>query len=84
MARRLCGEGSCPPVLGHGVPGAVWGLGQLRGAVDAGQVRVSSSLGRAARARDEREFTPSAGLANLVGQYEWVGRESRHGMSSLR
>jgi glycosyltransferase involved in cell wall biosynthesis len=47
-------------------------------------VRAPSSLGQAARARYEREFTPSAGLANLVAQYRRVIEESRRGAQTVR
>jgi glycosyltransferase involved in cell wall biosynthesis len=54
-------------------------------AVALGQiVRAPSSLGQAARARYEREFTPSAGLANLVAQYQSVIEESRRGAQTVR
>lgn len=54
-------------------------------AVALGQiVRAPSSLGQAARARYEREFTPSVGLANLVAQYQRVIEESRHDAQTVR
>lgn len=47
-------------------------------------VRAPSSLGRAARECYEREFTPAAGLANLLANYHRVIEEDRRGAQAVR
>ena len=47
-------------------------------------VRAPSSLGLAARERYEREFAPTAGLANLLTHYRQVMEVNRHGAPAVR
>ena len=82
----VAGHSSLAELVDDGVTGLTHTPGDAASlAVTLGQiVRAPSSLGQAARARYEQEFTPSAGLANLVGQYQRVIEESRRGAQTVR
>ena len=81
----VAGHSSLAELVDDGVTGLAHAPGDAASLASAlGQiVRAPSSLGLAARARYEREFTPSVGLVGLAGHYEWVVRESRHGASTV-
>jgi glycosyltransferase involved in cell wall biosynthesis len=70
-------HGSLPELVSDGVTGVTHRPGDAAALTSAlrRMVGAPAALGEAARARYEREFTPSAGLANLEAGYrEVVGR----------
>ncbi|GAB1508222.1 glycosyltransferase [Actinophytocola sp. KF-1] len=82
----VAGHSSLAELVDDGVTGLTHTPGDAASLAAAlGQImRTPSSLGQAARARYDREFTPSVGLANLVAQYRRVIEESRRGAQTVR
>ncbi|MFC4859080.1 glycosyltransferase [Actinophytocola glycyrrhizae] len=82
----VAGHSSLAELVDDGVTGLTHTPGDAASLASAlGQiVRAPTSLGRAARARYEAEFTPAAGLANLVAQYGRVVEESRRDAPTVR
>lgn len=82
----VAGHSSLAELVDDGVTGLTHTPGDAASLASAlGQiVRAPSSLGLAARARYEGEFTRSVGLANLVGAYQRVIKEGRRGAQAVR
>ncbi|MGB3438065.1 MAG: glycosyltransferase [Actinophytocola sp.] len=82
----VAGHSSLAELVQDGVTGMTHTPGDAASLAAAlGQiVRAPTSLGNAARARYEREFTRTAGLANLVGAYHQVIEEASRGAQTVR
>lgn len=82
----VAGHSSLAELVDDGVTGVAHTPGDAASLASAlGQiVRAPITLGRAARARYEREFTRTVGLANLLAQYRLVIEEDRRGAQTVR
>jgi glycosyltransferase involved in cell wall biosynthesis len=82
----VAGHSSLAELVTDGVTGMTHTPGDSASLADAmcGIVGAPGSLGDAARARYEQEFTRSVGLANLVGNYRGVIEEARSGAQTVR
>jgi glycosyltransferase involved in cell wall biosynthesis len=82
----VAGHSSLAELVDDGVTGLTHTPGDASSLASAlGQiVRAPSSLGHAARARYEQEFTRTVGLANLVTAYHRAIEEDRRGAQTVR
>lgn len=82
----VAGHSSLAELVDDGVTGLTHTPGDAVSLASAlGQiVRAPSSLGHAARARYEQEFTRTVGLANLVTAYHRAIEEDRRGAQTVR
>jgi len=82
----VAGHSSLAELVTDGVTGMTHTPGDSASLADAmrGIVDAPGALGDAARARYERDFTRSVGLANLVGNYRGVLEEVRGGAQTVR
>jgi len=82
----VAGHSSLAELVTDGVTGLTHTPGDSASLADALRrvARAPAALGDAARARYERDFTRSVGLANLVGNYRGVIEEASSGAQTVR